>query len=41
MPALDPRIINELLLEVHTNILMKRNVDHRVLETIAVGMYIP
>lgn len=38
MAALDPRVLNELLLEIHTNVLMKRSVDHTVLETLAVGM---
>lgn len=37
MPAIDPRILSELVAEVHTNLLMKRSIDHRALETIAVG----
>lgn len=46
MPVLNPKILSELAAratelaaEVHTNVLMKRSVDHRVLETIAVGMF--
>lgn len=46
MPVLDPKILSELAAratelaaEVHTNVLMKRSVDHRVLETLAVGMF--
>lgn len=38
MPAIDTRVLSGLLVEVHTNLIMKRSVDHRVLETIAVGM---
>lgn len=47
MPVLDPQILSELVaraselaIEVHANVLMKRSVDHRVLETLAVGMSI-
>lgn len=46
MPVLDPKILSELAAratelaaEVHTNVLMKRSVDHRVLETMAVGKF--
>lgn len=46
MPVLDHKILSELAAratelaaEVHTNVLMKRSVDHRVLETLAVGMF--
>lgn len=37
MPAIDPRIFTDLVAEVHTNMLMKRSIDHRALETLAVG----
>lgn len=40
MPVLNPRIVSELsglVAEVHTNVIMKRSVDHRVLETLAVS----
>lgn len=48
MPVLDPRILSELAAratelaaEMHTNVFVKRSVDHRVLETLAVGQFCP
>lgn len=37
MPVLNPRILSDLLAEVHTRVIVKRSVDHTVLETIAVS----
>lgn len=37
MPVIDPRVLTELVAEVHTNMIMKRSIDHRALEVIAVG----
>lgn len=37
MPAIDPSLFTELVAEVHTNVFVKRSVDHRALETLAVG----
>lgn len=39
MPVIDSRVLTELVAEVHTNMIMKRSIDHRALEVIAVGEY--